>query len=173
VPTIDFITALGRVLYDGAMRDAFVRDAGAFMESINLRESDRAAFLRLSPADLEIQARILLRKRFELVRRISPRTCQTLGPSAWNHFVVSCRSGSSRETEGAAQDANQFFAHLVRVQPASIYEAELNRSRFSNAQRRAAVHLIKRSENQWLPAIQLLIRLRPQGWREWQIYAGI
>ena len=64
---IDFITALGRVLQDGALRDAFALDPLALARRLDLRERDQPLFLQLDPADLEFQARVLVRKRFVLV----------------------------------------------------------------------------------------------------------
>ena len=84
---IDFVTALGRVLHDGSLRDAFVADPVAFVRGLGLAEADRDRFLRLVPADLEFQARVLLRKRFVLVRDILPRTCENLGDEAWPEFA--------------------------------------------------------------------------------------
>src|SRR5687767_8469200 len=83
---IDFVTALGRVLCNGGLRDAFATDLVAVVWQIGLRESDRQAFLQLWPADLEFQANILLRKRFDVIRRTLPRTCRNLGRDAWLEF---------------------------------------------------------------------------------------
>jgi hypothetical protein len=160
-------------LHDGALRDAFARDASTFVKAINLRESDHAAFLRLSPTDLEVQARVLLRKRFDQVRRLLPRTCLALGKSAWEHFVSSIRSNETRGSSPFVEDAYQFCAHANRVRPGSVCAQEFNRCRFANGHQRASLHLVKHSVNHRLPAIQLLIRLSAKHWHEWQIYVGI
>ncbi len=51
---LDFVTALGRLLQSGALRDAFAADAAAVARQIGVRESERAAVERLVPAELEI-----------------------------------------------------------------------------------------------------------------------
>lgn len=168
---VDFITALGRVLHDGTLRDAFAHDATAFVKTIDLRESDQASFLRLSPTDLEVQARVLLRKRFDQVRRLLPRTCQALGKSAWEHFVVSVRSSEAYGNDTKVQDAYRFCTHVARVQTSGVCAREFNRCRFAISRRGVSLHLVKESGR--IPAIQLFVRLRGERWREWRIYAGV
>lgn len=169
---VDFITALGRVLHDGTLRDAFARDADAFVISINLRESDRPAFLRLSPADLEVQARVLLHKRFDQVRRLLPHTCRALGKSAWEEFAATLRSGSQAGAGFAVEDAHQFCSQLARTQSDCLCTVELNRCRFAQRRRRMALHLVRRPQGRRSHALQLLVRFGPSRWREWQIYFG-
>ena len=71
---IDFITALGRWLRDGRLRDAFAVNPQTVAEQIKLTANDWPGFLQLRAADLEFQARILLRKRFDLVQQLLPET---------------------------------------------------------------------------------------------------
>src|SRR5947209_20154994 len=75
----DFITTLGRLLRDGNLRDAFAANAAATADFLGLSDAERSAFLSLKPDDLEFQARVLLRKRFEAVQRLLPLTCASLG----------------------------------------------------------------------------------------------
>src|SRR5580658_6887219 len=91
MPVIDFTAALGRLLRDGALRDALAADPRALVARLGVRASDQPALLQLAPDDLEFQARVLLRKRFDSLRRILPETCARLGDEAWSSFYSYAR----------------------------------------------------------------------------------
>ena len=168
MPAIDFTTAFGQLLCDGAMRDALATDPRAVAVRLNLRESDRAALAQLVPADLEFQADVLLRKRFNLVRRIVPETCGLLGAESWPVFHAYARTHWPAREQSAAHDAHDFCRHLQQRQPDSLCEAELNRLRFVFSSNRFAFHFIRRPhschQTKW--ALQLLLRFDRQRWRE-------
>jgi hypothetical protein len=172
VPAIDFITAFGRLLRDGAMRDALAANPHDLLAQLNLRERDRAALAQIIPADLEFQARVLLRKRFDMVRRIVPETCRLLGAETWPVFHAYARTHWLAPGQSAAHDAHGFCLHLQHHQPDSLCEAELNRLRFTFSQDRFAFHFIGRklTRNQTKPAFQIILRFNRQRWREIVIY---
>ena len=89
---IDFVTALGRLLRDGNLRAAFTANPQGIANQINLRAHDCLLFVKLIPADLEFQAHILLRKRFELVQQLLPETGRRTGEHFWNLFYEYART---------------------------------------------------------------------------------
>src|SRR4051812_929882 len=78
VNEIDFSTALGRLLRDAALREQFARDPALVAALLQVRDGERAEFAALSPEEIEVQATILLRKRFDAVRRLIPVTMERL-----------------------------------------------------------------------------------------------
>ncbi|KAB2644307.1 MAG: hypothetical protein DVB27_12325 [Verrucomicrobia bacterium] len=172
MPPIDFISALGQLLSDGALRDALAADPGAVAARLNLRESDRAALVQLVPADLEFQADILLRKRFGLVRRIIPETCRSLGAEAWPLFRAYARHHAVARESSGARDAHDFCLDLHQHRPAGLCQAERNRLHFAFSQSRFALHLIRRRPAPWQcpRALQFFLRLGRRRWREMTFY---
>jgi len=92
VLAIDFITAFGRLLRDGNLRDVFALNPQHAGRQIYLRESDLPAWLQLDPADVEFQAEVLLRKRLDLVKWFAPETCRRLDKKLWPVFRQFARS---------------------------------------------------------------------------------
>lgn len=168
MPPIDFTTALGQLLCDGALRDALAADPRAVAARLNLCESDCAALAQLVPADLEFQADVLIRKRFNLVRRIVPETCRLLGAETWPVFHAYARTHWLRREQSPAHDAQGFCCHLQQHQSDGLCEAEWNRLRFILSPARFACHFIRRppARNQTKHAMQLFLRLGRRRWRE-------
>src|SRR5437868_1509450 len=86
VDQIDFVTAFGRLLRDGSLRDAYAQDPLRTTECLGMRAEDRPALLGLNPEHLELQAEVLLRKRFDALSRLIPRTIENAGERAWPLF---------------------------------------------------------------------------------------
>ena len=172
MPAIDFTTALGQLLCDGALRDALAADPRAVAARLNLRESDHAALVQLVPADLEFQAGVLIRKRLNLVCRIVPETCQMLGDETWPVFHAYARSHWPARKQSAAHDAQGFCRHVQQHQPDCLCEAEWNRLRFAFSAHRFAIHFIHRqpSRHQSKRGLQLLVRFGRQRWWETIFY---
>jgi hypothetical protein len=172
MPAIDFITALGRLLHDGALRDAFASDSAALMHQLELREPDRALFLQLVPADLEFQARVLMRKRFDLVRRALPRTCAALGEDAWLEFVNFARPRVSTPESSIARDAIGFGEHVRRIRAGCICEVECARAAFAGGRRRFAIRVatVFGARKRRVPCLQIFFRPRAAKWHEWMFY---
>ena len=168
VPAVDFITAFGRLLLDGVMRDALAANPRAMAAQLNLCESDCAALAQLIPADLEFQARVLIRKRLDIVRRIIPETCRLLGTETWMAFHAYARTRWPSGEQSAAHDAHGFCCHLQRHRPDSLCDAERNRLCFAFSQDRFALHFIRRKQTK--SALQFFLRFGPQCWRETTFY---
>src|SRR5262245_20399288 len=70
VAKTDFTTAFARLLRDGPLRDAYARDPHSALDALDLDPSERAALVTIGPQDLELQAEVFLRKRFESLSRL-------------------------------------------------------------------------------------------------------
>ena len=172
---IDFITALGRLLRDGAARDAFAANPFAVAERFGVRAEERVRFAALAPADLEFQASVLLRKRFGDVRRVLPATCARLGVTAWLTFHDFARSRWPCGSGAQLREADEFCLHLNERAPQTLYRHEWNRLRFAMGDAWLVVHWVR-----CLPihhhsrrGLQVLLRGRGGRWREWMVYAGL
>ena len=160
MPAIDFITAFGRLLREGSLRDAFVVNPQAVVARLNLTDDQRVALLQLIPEDLEFQARVLLRKRLDIVRRIVPKSCRRLGMDEWKLFNEYARSRWDKETDTPVRDAYYFCCHIEQTGPHAVEPAEWNRLRFLLGGKRFVTSFVRRNScgiTQW-PALQILIR---------------
>jgi hypothetical protein len=165
---IDFITALGRLLRDGSLRDAFAVDPAAIAAQMHLRRTDLPAFLQLIPDDLEFQARVLLRKRFELIRPLLPETTRRLGDQGWTLFLEYGRTSWPTEPRAGLQDAFQFCQRLNELTPEIVSKSERNRLQFALSKKRLAIHwhLLETFRGKGRPLMQLFYRGRSPMWRE-------
>jgi hypothetical protein len=172
---IDFITALGRLLKDGALRDAFAVDATAVARQMNLAAGELAAFVQLMPAELETQAVVLLRKRFDLVRRGLPRTCRALGREAWAIFQGYARTSWPKLERAAADDARGFCEALLCLRPEALCRVEYHRVRFLCSDRRWEVRLLDAVpfRRGFRPGLHIFLRRGVNRWHEWLLYAGV
>ena len=175
MPEIDFITALARLLRDGHLRDEFAAEPQAVAAQIRLRPADQPAFLQLVPADLEFQARILLRKRFELVQSLLPETGRRAGERFWNFFFDYSRATWPGEPRAALQDAFQFCRQLQSQHPEWVSAPEWNRLQFALSEKHLAVHGVGRDSigGTWRPQLQIFVRWRTQRWRELVFRLGL
>jgi hypothetical protein len=165
---IDFITALGRLLRDGSLRDAFAVDSGTVAAQMHLRRTDLSAFLQLIPDELEFQARILLRKRFELTRTLLPETTRRLGDQGWPLFFEYGRANWPAEPRAGLQDAFQFCQRLDQLTPETVRKSERNRLQFALSEKHLAIHwhLLETVRGKARPMMQLFYRGRSPMWRE-------
>lgn len=175
VGKIDFITALGRLLRDGNLRDAFAASAETVAGQINLCRNDWPVFLQLVPEDLEFQARILLRKRLELVRQLLPETARRLGEDFWPSFLKYSRASWPSEPRAAVQDSFQFCQRLMRQHSQLVSKSEWNRLRFALSKNHLAIHcaFVETMRGRARPQIQIFFRGRSQRWREFIICFGL
>ena len=169
---IDFITALGRLLRDGALRDAYASSPQQTVGTLDVEEPARGALLSLSAEDLEFQARVLLRKRFDTVSCLLPETCARLGDRAWPSFVAYARFSWPRTQEPETLDAQNFLRWLARNRSALVSARERNRINFLSCRKRVAVHLVRdvvvRSRKR--RGLQILLRSTSSQCRECVVY---
>jgi hypothetical protein len=175
VTQIDFMTAFGRLLRDGTLRDDFAANPEALAERICLCSADRAAWRQLALADVEFQADILLHKRLELVEFFLPNTAQTLGKNMWLLFRQYGRRYWPPEGSPKVYDAWQFCEHLRRQQPQNIVATEWNRICFSLSKRKIAIHWIAmpNGHGQTRRGWQIFLRQRNNKWLEQFFYLGL
>ncbi|HAB14832.1 MAG TPA: hypothetical protein PLX89_09860 [Verrucomicrobiota bacterium] len=170
MPAIDFTTALARLLRDGRLRDEFAADPKAVTAQMELAERDSLTLQALDPTDLEFQAQVLLRKRFDVVRRLIPQTCRHLSDQAWPSFAQYARGHWPNSGDAAEIDAQAFCSHLQSVYSDRVSPLEWNRLRFALSKKLLAVHLLGRNATQTRTALQILIRILPTRWHEFLLY---
>lgn len=169
----DFISALGQLLHHGELRDAFAADPAAVAASLNLQGADRARFMQLDLEDIEFQARVLLRKRFDLVRHALPLTCGRLQGNAWATFERYARPHGPSGPDALAQDCGGFCSYLFTTAPESLEPVEWNRAKFATARRRSAVHWLRRLpvRGRSRAGLQIFFSTRRRA-HEWRIAFG-
>ena len=174
VQEIDFQTALARLLRAAPLREQFARDPASVAEQLQVRATERDAFAALSAEEIEIQAAILLRKRFEAVRRLIPSTMERLGARAWDCFRTHARGHWPEAPAMELCDTQQFCAHLADTQPAALCPVEVNRLLFHRNRRAIAVHYVRefRRGGCTHPALQVLLR-HGRGWSEHALYLAL
>ena len=153
----DLSTALGRLLCDSALREAFARNPAAVAALLEVRPVDYEVFTFLSPVEIEDQARALLKKRFHEVRKLAPITCGQLGPRASSSFDAYAQT---HWPEGHCRHLRDALAFYERA--AGRCQSELNRLRFSLGRRRFVVHAVADLPVNSRPqrALQILTRSR-------------
>src|ERR1043166_5133871 len=169
---IDFTTALGRLLRDGVLRDAFAASAAVVVADLGVSESDRQTLAALKVEDLEFQARVLLRKRFESVRRLIPATCASLGEQAWPCFHAYARTFWPDGPRAEIVDAASFCKQLSRTDPNAVCRSEVNRLEFARSKRRLAVAWVSNLfiEGRSRRGLQILLRHSGGVCREFCLY---
>ena len=159
---IDTITALGRLLRDGRLRDAFAADPAAVSERLAVRSADRAALAGLAISGLEAQARTLLRKRFDALSHFIPATLARLRADGWRQFQEYARNYWPIGATWEMQDACAFCEYCRVACPAAFSRAEHNRLRFVLGDRTWAMHFTADLPQciGLRPGLQILIRRR-------------
>ncbi|HEY5704114.1 MAG TPA: hypothetical protein VIS96_00905 [Terrimicrobiaceae bacterium] len=173
---VDFTRALGRLLRDGSLRDAFAADPITVARQFSVSDADLRVLVSLPPADLEYQATVLLRKRYDLIRRLLPVTCARLSEAAWPVFREYARSHWPQSAPAELSDARAFCDYLSRTgNPHAPCRSEANRIVFAESDRLFGLYFVPD-----LPGrrgahcgIQLLLRYRKHGWRELTIYLSL
>lgn len=171
----DFITAFGRLLRDGKLRDVFSADPRAAAAQIQLKQADLAAWSQLVPADVEFQAQVLLRKRLDLVKYFAPETCRRPGDGLWPIFLKYARINWPPEGAARIVDAFQFCRFLEDKKPGATEPSELNRLTFALGRSRLAVHWVNLPMKNGNPrrGFQIFLRVTGDQWREFFLYVRL
>ena len=142
---------------------------------MNLRRNDWPSFLELVPADLEFQAHILLRKRFDLVRPLLPETVRRLGDNSWTTFLEYARASWPTDPRAALQDAFQFCQRLRLQRSQLVSKSEWNRLRFAFSEKHLAIHWMFQEtiRGQSRPMMHLFSRGRSRQWYEFIFRFGL
>lgn len=165
--THDFTSALAQLLQDGELRDLFRRDPQAAADRLRLDPENRKVIVGLSASNLEAQAEVLLRKRFEQVLAFAPETCAKLPEGGWHEFRAYARFNWPGEGGGGAVDARDFSRNLL-ANGKPIFAPEFVRLEFLCGNAPFAVRFINGYPANGKPraALQIFLRRR-NGWREW------
>src|SRR5579872_6024806 len=158
MPAVDFISGLGRWLREGPLRDAFAANPRAVADKLGLEEGDHLALLQLRPNDLEFQARVLINKRFDTIRKILPETCVLLGENARSAFHRYAREYWPSVKNQGVDDADKFCAFLNKRFPGVLCKAEWNRVRFARSNTKLVLHWVRHRPRgkAFRPALQIL-----------------
>ena len=141
---IDFITAFGRLLRDGRLREAFALDSRALAAEMHLCAGDLAAWVQLVPGDVEVQAQVLLRKRLDQIAHLIPETTRRLGRNLWPEFLGCARNYWPGGRLPVADDALRFCQWLRGRDADAVSKAEWNRIQFLLSGRRMAIFWISK-----------------------------
>jgi hypothetical protein len=168
VSRTDFITAFGQLLRDGPLRDAFRREPQRALDLLDLEPSGRTALLAVNPADLEFQAEVLLRKRFESVSRVVPLTITNAGQRAWGWFAEYGRTCWPTGENPGFEDARGFCSYLDGKSPSSVCASERNCLRFAAGTALVAIHMVPDLllRNRRRHGLQIFLRRSDARWRE-------
>ena len=126
---LDLTTALGRLLTNALLRSEFKRSPRDTAARLTLRDEDLESFLALDPADLEVQAKTLLHKRYGEVSRLIPLSLARLESAAWSLFEAYSLTGWPEGPQRHLQDAAGFAEYLNRLGHV-VAKAEIHRLRF-------------------------------------------
>jgi hypothetical protein len=171
---IDFITAFGRLLRDGRLRDVFSASPQAAADLVQLRLSDRPIWLQLTPFDVETQAEVLLKKRMDIVKFVAPQTSRRLGQKLWPVFHQYGRINWPPERSAKIYDTFLFCQYVKQHEPEAVVASEWNRVIFAFSKRRAAFCWVQMPtvRQKARHGLQFFIRRRDQLWREFFFYIG-
>jgi hypothetical protein len=157
----EFTEALGRLLTDGQLRDDFAVNPDGVISSLCKNALVQAKLVNLKIEELEAQAEVLLRKRFEVIKGILPGLVCRLDLKAWPLFRQYARS----RWLAAPQDALDFAEYAYAQNSSKIDIREMNRLRFA-LQPGPTVKLFWITLGETYPAIQILVRSKKLHWRE-------
>jgi hypothetical protein len=156
----EFSEALGCLLTDGRLRDDFAVDPDGVISSLCQDALVRVQLAALKIEELEAQAEVLLGKRFEMIKRILPVLICRLEMQAWPLF----RQYARNRWLPSPQDALEFAEYASQKNSVGINMREVNRLRFAVGTKAALkLHWISLRHS---PALQVLMRLRKDRWRE-------
>ena len=169
--SIDFTTALGRLLTDAELLSAFTQNPSLVADQLNVAKEVRAYFVTLSPQQVATQAKLLITKRMKEVYKFLPYTFQTY-PETAQHFKTYASTYWPKSYRRHLEDAHQFCLYL-KTHHLFAAQSEFNRIRFLQSGKRfrltwATDVLIK---GQRLPALQVFYRNKKTD-GQWRFYIG-
>lgn len=168
----NFPSALARLLKDPQLRAQFAADPGATVQALGLAGPDAATLAALSSAALEHQAHMLLRKRFEALRRHVPLTLTHLNAEAWERFTEYAIGQWPEGHRRHLIDALSFCRWLAE-RGLAFEPCERNALRFALSRWPLKLYLVWRLavDGPRRPALQLFYRTaRSTG--EWRFYTA-
>lgn len=173
---MNLLSALAQLLHNGKLRDEFAVDSVVVAERLGVQGADRASFLAMPLADLEAQAEVLLRKRFDAVKHLLPLTVMKLNGNGWPLFLRYARDHWPEGEQREESDAAEFCQYCVRENSGPICRSELNRMNFANSKRPFAIHFTTdiSIENRRRAGLQIFYRQPLMArWREAVLYLSL
>lgn len=128
-----FCEALGKILSDRSLREAFLRDPNDCASRLSLQSQDVPAFIRMSTDEIQRQAQTLLKKRFHEVSKWLPATISRLGAAAWTDFRDYAELEWPQGHNRHLRDAIGFGEHLQRSRRRELSTREFHRLRFRDS----------------------------------------
>ena len=123
---LDWVTAQTRLLVDPNLRAQFRSNPEQVARDLALSPVQSALFVRLSPAQLDSQARALIDKRYHETRKLLPRTAELMGkamrPAFIEHALDYWPTGHQRHLH----DACKFARSLQIERPEFVFLPEVN-----------------------------------------------
>lgn len=172
---IDFPTALARLLRDGALRDRFACDQEAVIRELGVLPEEAGSFRQFSSDDLEYQAAILIRKRFDACRYFLRGTLAKLGNDAFAIFSSYARLSWPESHRREFEDADAFILFLRKKLPSMVSRMDENRLRFLQRNRRVAVNWSSEipARRRFRRGWQIFYRNWRGGFHEWTVAFGL
>jgi len=157
--SIDFITALSRLLSEPVLLKEFTADAPATAERLNIIESDRSIFLSLVPEQVSKQAKLLITKRMREVYKYMPQTFNLLGIESFNCFKNYAITHWPNTYRRHLEDAYQYCIYL-KTRQLPVNQSEMNYLRFLKGRRYLGLALAMDVpvKGSYAPSIQLFYR---------------
>jgi hypothetical protein len=145
VNAIDLTSALGKLLSDPSLREAFALDSKLVAQKLALRKEDFAAFVSLDPMEIEVQAQTLIKKRLHGVRQLLPKTFTALQNDSVLLFEKYAPTYWPEGQTRYIQDANHFMNYLIEKKDSRICKLERNFLHFNFGRQHLACHFITNS----------------------------
>lgn len=127
--SIDFVTALARLLSNATLRAKFIVAPNSVADELNVASLDRSAFVALDPSELEEQATVMINKRWHEVERLIPKTVEGLGTSAQDMFRFFANQDWPTGHRRHPEDALRFIQFIEANKLAKPNQKELARLR--------------------------------------------
>ena len=119
-PAQHLVLALGRLLTDPQARAAWQADRSGWCQEAGVPEGERATLLALDPAELEVQANLLLNKRLGEVSGHLKLTFEALGSDTRELFLEYALSEWPRGHLRHVHDALGFLRWLRERRPRAV-----------------------------------------------------
>lgn len=171
--SIDYVTALGRLLSSPALQALYEDNPQNLADVLNLNDADRCLFVNLSTQQVHTQAKLLINKRLREVSKLLPLTCHSLGMRLSDLFSTYAASYWPDSHRRHLHDA-YFFCRYLKSHNDELNQSEFNKIRFLYHRHSLKLYFTRDAlvREKAYPAIQLFYRTR-QHYSEWRFFLKI